>query len=204
MKCFMEWLNENNGAIMVIITIIYVVATVAIMIANNRSAKSADLQLKEMKRQYEDTNRPLVEVEFLYINRSQFGLRFINNGTHTAQKVKIDLSDNFINSLEESGAKDIAEQLRNQKEKECVIGVRQHYDLLFGDFDDYLSFKDSKPANGRISYSDDQNSFESEFYFDFVNYMTIYSVKSNEEEILEKLGKIERRLYDLTESQYYK
>lgn len=36
-----EWVQKYNGAIMVIITVIYVATTIVICIYNNRSAKAA-------------------------------------------------------------------------------------------------------------------------------------------------------------------
>lgn len=55
--CIIEFLNDYNGALMVIITTIYVVATIIICIANYNSAKATREQLKESKHQYEDTRR---------------------------------------------------------------------------------------------------------------------------------------------------
>ena len=52
-----EWLNTNSGALTVIITLVYVVATVLIWIANYKSAQATHDQLEESKRQFEETKR---------------------------------------------------------------------------------------------------------------------------------------------------
>lgn len=65
-----------------------------------------------MKRQFSEENRPNIEVEFLYIKRSFYGLRFINHGKCTAQQVKICLDTDFINSITETSFSDL---LKNQK-----------------------------------------------------------------------------------------
>lgn len=57
MKGIIEFLNSNNGALMVIITIVYVVATVLICIFNYKSSKAANKQLEESKRQFSETVR---------------------------------------------------------------------------------------------------------------------------------------------------
>lgn len=57
MKELIEFLNNNEGAFMVIITFIYVAATIAICIANFKSAKASKEQLEEQKIQYEETKR---------------------------------------------------------------------------------------------------------------------------------------------------
>lgn len=53
----MEWLNKNSDALMVIITFVYVIATIFIWRANNKSAKASKEQLEESKRQFEETKR---------------------------------------------------------------------------------------------------------------------------------------------------
>ena len=52
-----EWLNTNSGALTVIITLVYVAATVLIWIANYKSAQATHDQLEESKRQFEETKR---------------------------------------------------------------------------------------------------------------------------------------------------
>ena len=50
----MEWLNQNSDALMVIITFVYVIATIFIWRANKNSAKASNDQLEESKRQFEE------------------------------------------------------------------------------------------------------------------------------------------------------
>lgn len=57
MKELIKYLNNNQGAIMVIITFVYVIATIAICIANIRSAKASKDQLEESKRQFEESQK---------------------------------------------------------------------------------------------------------------------------------------------------
>ena len=49
-----------------IITGIYVIATIIICWANIKSANASKEQLEEMQKQYAETNRPLIELEFQY------------------------------------------------------------------------------------------------------------------------------------------
>ena len=60
--------------LMVIITFIYVVATVFICVFNYKSAKASKDQLEEMKEQYQKNDRPIIEAEFLYIERTFLAL----------------------------------------------------------------------------------------------------------------------------------
>ena len=60
----------NADWAMVIVTGIYVVATIFICWANIKSAKASKEQLCEMQRQYTEANRPIIEVEFHYIQKN--------------------------------------------------------------------------------------------------------------------------------------
>lgn len=53
----MEFLNDYEGALMVIITSIYVFATILICVFNGRSAKSTREQVLESQRQFKETQR---------------------------------------------------------------------------------------------------------------------------------------------------
>lgn len=57
MHKIMEWLNANSNALMVIITFVYVIATVAIWWANHKSAKASTKQLETSIEQYEEMKR---------------------------------------------------------------------------------------------------------------------------------------------------
>lgn len=115
--------------VMVIITGIYVIATIFICWANFKSANASKEQLKEMQKQYAETNRPLIELEFHYSRRTWYIARFVNHGNMTAQRVKISLEQAFIDSLPEESFRNELERIKG---KECIIGVGQHYDLFIG------------------------------------------------------------------------
>ena len=54
----------NSDWVMVIITGIYVIATIFICWANIKSAQASKAQLHEMQLQYAEENRPIVEVVY--------------------------------------------------------------------------------------------------------------------------------------------
>jgi hypothetical protein len=86
-------LNKRKGClilptitdwIMVIITGVYVFATIFICVFNYRSAKATREQVAEAKRQFEEINRAYITYEFLYEKRSFYGIRFTNHGKRVA------------------------------------------------------------------------------------------------------------------------
>lgn len=52
-----NWLNDNNGALMVLITVIYVIATISISHSNRKSAEASRKQLEASQKQLETSQK---------------------------------------------------------------------------------------------------------------------------------------------------
>lgn len=193
---FIAYLDIHSGSLTFLITFVYVVATIFICWANISAAKASKAQLLEIRRQYQETNRPRIEVEFLFEHRLFYGFRFVNHGNETANHVRINLDEKFIESLQEPN---IANWLLKQKGKECVIGAGQHYDLFFGT-SDYLNNETKVPAQGIVHYSGAIQEYSSEFYIDLENYATIFSVNSDEEVLIEALKGCRKEITKVNEA----
>ena len=136
-----------------------------------------------MQRQYEESNRPDIQVEFIFEKHMYCGFRFVNHGTKTAQNVKIEFDPAFTDNLTE---KPFADMIRTQKDKKCIIGVGQHFDLYFGT----MVFRENPNINiakGTIFYSWSSREDTCEFCVDLKNYATIFSTNSAEEDLFDKL-----------------
>ena len=177
---------------MVVITFVYVVATIFICWANIKSAKASKEELAEMKRQYAEENRPHIEVEFCYERRTWYIVRFINHGKLTAQHVKILLDEGFISSLPEQAFKDT---LLKQTEKECIIGVGQHYDLYIAS-NELRGNPNMKPVTGKLSYQDESGKYESDIYIDLENYATFFS-STSDDPMVKELKNIKKEIEGL-------
>ena len=171
--------------LMVAITAVYVIATIAICWANIKVANASKAQLEEMKRQYAEGNRPIIETEFHYERRTWYIVRFINHGQQTAQHVKIKLDQEFIESLPEGGFRNT---LQKQKEKECIIGVGQHYDLYIGS-NAMRGNPNMRPVTGDIYYDGCQNSYSEKVFIDLENYMTFFSSTTDNDDLLKAVKK---------------
>lgn len=165
------------------ITFIYVVATCFICYFNYQAAKASREQLVEMKKQYEQENRPNIEVEFVYERRTWYIIRFINHGKKTAQHVNIQLSQEFIDSLPEENVRSI---LKKQKSKECIIGVGQHYDLYIGS-NELRGNPNIIPVTGVVVYQSNSEQYHSDFHVDLENYMTFFSSNNNHDDLMKAL-----------------
>ena len=178
--------------LMVVITFVYVVATIFICWANIKSAKASKEELAEMKRQYADENRPRIEIEFCYERRTWYIVRFINHGRLTAQHVKIILEEEFIDSLPEPGFQDT---LRKQRKKEFIIGVGQHYDLYIAS-NELRGNPNMKPVTGKLSYQDESGKYESDIYIDLENYATFFS-STSDDPMVKELKNIKKEIEGL-------
>ena len=178
--------------LMVIITLVYVIATIFICWANIKSAKAAKEELAEIKKQYAEENRPHIEVEFCYEQRTWYIVRFINHGKLTAQHVKIVLDEDFISSLPEQEFRTI---LLKQSEKECIIGVGQHYDLYIAS-NELRGNPNTKPVTGKITYQGEGCKYESDIYIDLENYATFFS-STSEDPMVKELKNIKKQIEGL-------
>ncbi len=75
---FIIYLNKNSGALTFLITTVYVIATIAICLANIMSANASRRQLLEAKRQYEDEKKlklmPCIQVKKIATAREVHGI----------------------------------------------------------------------------------------------------------------------------------
>lgn len=176
--------------VMVIITGIYVVATIFICWANIKSAKASKEQLKEMQRQYAEASRPVIEIELHFIGRTWYVVRFVNNGERTAQHVKINIEQSFIDSLPEES---FQKELSRLKGKECIIGARQYYDLFIGS-SELRGHPNMKPLTGTVEYEAQGNFYESQIFVDLEHYLTFMQTTTNDEDMLKAVKKISNEL----------
>lgn len=185
-------MQQITDWLMVIITFVYVVATIFICWANIKSAKASKEELTEMKRQYAEENRPRIEIEFCYERRIWYIIRFVNHGKSTAQHVKIILEEEFIDSLPEPGFQDT---LRKQRKKELIIGVGQHYDLYIAS-NELRGNPNMKPVTGKLSYQDESGKYESDIYIDLENYATFFS-STSDDPMVKELKNIKKEIEGL-------
>lgn len=168
--------------LMVIITLVYVIATVFICIANLKSAKAAREQTEEMKKQFSAINRPNVSAEIVYLKRMFWVLRFVNNGNQVSYNTKIILDEEFINSVDD----DYKGPLNDLKNKVCTLGVDQHYDIFFG-ANEYRDLPNKKNIKGIIiSHNTSGKEYSENFEIEIVNYVTFYSTTSESEDLIKQ------------------
>lgn len=176
--------------IMVIITCVYVIATILICLFNYRSAKATREQVAEARRQYEEINRAFITYEFLHEKRIFYGIRFTNHGKKVANHVEIQLKQEFIDSIKEPNFLDL---LNNQKGKSFVLGIGQSYEIYFGS-NEYIKNQNKIPIEGELVYEDDKESYCERFIINVQNYATIFSIDSETKDLYDEIKKHTREL----------
>lgn len=171
--------------LMVVITAVYVIATVLICWANIKSASATREQVAEAKRQFDESNRAYVTYAFIYEKRAFYGLRFTNHGRRVAKNVRISFTEDFIQSLNEPR---FANSLNKVSMNECVLGVGQSIDIYFGG-NEFRENTNKLPIEGEIIYADDLGKYVEYFMIDFNKYPPIFTVDTELEDIRQEIKK---------------
>lgn len=178
---------------MFILTAISVASNIFMCYANNKSAKATKEQVKEMQRQFELTNRPYIDVEFILVKNAFCGLRFINNGSVLANDVSINFSHDFIECLDPS----IKSFLVADENKICLIGSNQSYEIYLGEIE-YMKNNCKVPINGKVSYWAKGKRYEEKFSIDINRYKTMFTYNTELDDLYEEIKKQNRILKQLS------
>lgn len=168
---------------MVVLTAIYVFATILICYFNYGATKASREQAAEMRRQYEEENRPYITVELIYERKAFYGLRFSNHGKRLADHVRIQLDQSFLDSLNEPSFRTTLERTKG---KESIIGIGQHYDLYFGT-NKFRENGEKAALSGQVTYQDGKHTYTEAFNIDFGSYATFFSVNSAADDFLKEM-----------------
>ena len=119
-----NWCNDNQGFFFVILTTIYIIATVLIYIANYKSAKASREQTAEQQRQFEEINRPQIDVSIEVIRNGLTTIKIENTGKRYARNVQVILNKEFIEQISD---KDEAERLIKLSETSYNLGINEKW-----------------------------------------------------------------------------
>lgn len=176
--------------LMVIITAVYVVATIFICVFNAKSANAAREQLEESKRQFDLSNKPIIVTEIIHTRRTFCGLRFSNVGTQPAWDFQIFLDDEFIDALPISEFQSIIKKNNGKKQ---TLGVGQHYEVYYGN-EKYMSSYKAR-ITGKIIYSDKfGNKHEDRIDIDPNEYAILFSVQTDMDDLKKKIDELKNEL----------
>ena len=179
--------------LMVIITFVYVVATIFICVANVKSARATKAQLAESQKQFRESNRPYVTCEYILTNRVFCGIRLCNHGNQVARNLSIKINKEFLDSLTDN---EFGNFRKINDSVYTVVGVGQSFKF-------YFSSVNSKPTEvpliASVSYNaSEDNSYEEVFEIDLAKQLPIESVESDVEKYMKLLKEQNQILSKIT------
>ena len=183
-------LNTYNGGLMVIITFVYVVATIFICIANLKSAKATREQVAESKRQFDEENRAFVTVTFELIKTGIAVLKIQNLGKRIANNVSVSIPSNFINNVVDAFYKDKLNKLCNST---FTLGVGQNWYICIGS---HLNLKEycRELLVVDIAYEDNQGNHQEHIEIDLGQYFWAIIYESPLGDINQQMNGINQHL----------
>ena len=182
--------------LMVIITAVYVIATIFICMANIKSATATREQLAESRRQYEEEHCPYISYQLIFENRTWYGMKFTNHGLREATHVQIKFSQEFLSSISKCS---FSEGLNELNEKEFTLGIGQSYCIFFGT-DEFRNNPDKKPIVGEIIYQDTHSTYRNSFNIDFEKYATFFSVNTTADDLHSDMKKLTQELRNISQT----
>ena len=169
--------------IMIIITAVYVIATILICYYNAKSAKAAKKQTDELIYQRLQSERPYISIHFDIIRSGLMCFVIENYGTQPAFNLNINLNDKFIENICDSGAK---EHFKKLKSSNIFVGVNQRLHIFL---DSQLHCKEiaQEKAIFNLTYND---KYKDEIIIDIEQYGFMLVYTSPTEDISQHLKKI--------------
>ncbi len=180
---------------MVIITSVYVIATIFICIFNGKAAKATREQIKESQLQFKESNRAVVNLTFEVIRNGLMVLRIKNNGNNLAKNIHVKLDEDFINSIPNEDDKESAILLNKSN---FMLGKEQNYFLCLGSHVEFIDYK-NKRITGNITYSDCFGDYDEEIDINFDGYSWATMYDSPENDIyceLKKSGETNKKIFN--------
>ena len=176
--------------LMVAVTFVYVIATIFICTANIKSARATRDQLTESKRQFDEENRAFVTVTFEVIRGGLAVLCIENHGKQVANHVKVRISNEFIDNMDDNGSKELIKKLC---EASFTLGIGRKWYACLGSHLD-LKHLSKVPLTVDISYSDGSGGHEETTLIDLSQYLWAIIYDSPEEDAKQELSKMAKSM----------
>ena len=175
--------------IMVIITAVYVIATILICYYNAMTAKAAKAQTQELIYQRLQSDRPYVSIYFDIIRSGLMCFVIENIGTQPAFNLNLNLNDEFIDTIVDNSTKG---HLKKLYASNIFLGVKQKL-FIFIDLQIQFSKIAKEKAVFKVNYND---KYSEDIIIDISQYGFMLVYKSSTEDISQHLKKIKEESID--------
>ena len=182
--------------VMVIITGVYVVATIFICIANIKSAKATKEQVEEAKKQFEENNRAYVTAVFEVIRNGLLAIHITNHGKRVANDITVHICEEFISNIDEPF---FAEQINRINHSRFTLGIGQSWYLSFGSIRHLEKLSDEK-IKISFSYIDSKNTYNEFEEIDLKQYHWALLYESPLQDELQEIKVISKSIKSIDKS----
>jgi len=186
-----NWFNDNQGFMMVLLTFMYVIATVFILGSNRRL-------INESKLAREQQTMPFVVIGFECIRGGLLALIVSNEGFSTACRVEIKISDDFIANLPDEVYKERMQLLQTSS---LTLLPKQRVEYVFGAIGSFGKIKEQQLFGRMVFYDFQEKKYSRNFTINMEGFTSSLIGKSDAMIIDETLKKINKTLEKIEKKQ---
>ena len=204
-----ECINNNQGFMMVVLTAVYVIATIAICLFNYKSAQATREQVAESARQFEETNRAFLTVYADFIRNGLFVLCVSNSGNKPAKDINVNIGEEYFKNIKQEFLPNVEKFVKSN----FMLGIEQKFYLTLGGLLDYEKLSNESMFL-ELAYQDDKRKYSERIEIRLkeiawsLNYTTpitdiqhdIKKQRENVEKLADNLEKIRRKIEDCVTS----
>ncbi len=203
MKGIIEWINGNNGFIIAILTLVYVIATILICIFNYKSAIATKKQTEESRRQYMDSNRPNIIPCFTMVEGQLFCLTFRNIGNECAKRLRIKINEEWLQCFDKAlEQKKLPGDMRRSLKNEFFIVPNDEIKfVLMIPGDGTTMHKELGKEKIKINLKYSRNDLTEEFNEDFeLDLVAMSGIIIDQSDYIRKMEKQEKALKGISKN----
>ena len=167
-------MDVDSNWILVIVTAVYTIATVAICIANWKSASAAKRQAEEMTRQYQDSIRARIAIRFDKKCPTDRNIVLKNVGKQDADGVRLTVDREFMEELNKAWPENL---LKVAASSTIHIAAGQEFWVFVG-FASTIDRLKTTNAKLLVRYRAENSAYEETAEIDFSQYNFIAEISS--------------------------
>lgn len=203
MEEIVSWMNNNNGFVMGLLTLVYVIATILICVFNYKSATAARKQTEVQIKQFNATNRPNIIPCFTMVEGAMFCLTFKNIGTECAKNLKITINQEWLDCFDEAlKQKEMPGNMRESLKNEFFLSPNDDIKFVLmipGDGTSMYQALSKEKIKIHLSYN--RNNLLETFYDDFeLDLLTMAGLILDKSDYIRKMEKQEKALKDISKN----
>lgn len=184
-----DWINNNDGFFLVILTAVYVIATIIVV---RKMSKSNDLAQRNIDVFIEienERNRPVLIFSIELVRKVMVIAKVKNIGPSTASKVS-------IHTTPELKELETGEQIRFLSEQIPSLPPNAELSTVLGMYDEYKKMYGDQVVSGHIEYfSIGNRSYKEEFNFDLtINEGTSWVTELTIHDCVKEIEKLRREI----------